>query len=143
MATPLPVLIDLNIILDVVGGREPFKAASSEVLAAAELGVIEGFIAAHGITTFHYLASKHLSPTVAHIRLSDLLQFFKVAAVDVRVINGAMALPYKDFEDAVQMMAAVQAGCVYVVTRDREGFKMGPLPAISPGELLALIDYRE
>lgn len=140
MATPLPVLIDLNIMLDVVGGREPFKVASSEVLAAAEVGVIEGFVAAHAITSFHDLASKYLSPAVAHIRLNDLLQFLRVAAVDARVIEGALALPYKDFEDAVQMMAAVQAGCAYVVTRDREGFKMGPLPAISPGELLALIN---
>jgi predicted nucleic acid-binding protein len=142
MATPLPVLIDLNIILDVVGSREPFKVASRGVLVAAELGAIEGFISAHTVTTFHYLVSKYLSPAIAHIRLIDLLQFLNIAAVDTRVIESSLALPYKDFEDAVQMMAAVQAGCSYVVTRDPEGFRMGPLPIISPGELLALIKFR-
>lgn len=139
MATPLPVLIDLNIILDAVGEREPFTAASTEVLAAAEHGHIEGFVAAHSVTTFHYLTSRYISPAVAHAQVVDLLQFLTIATVDARVIEKALALSSKDFEDAVQMMAAVYANCAYVVTRDRDGFKAGPLPAVSPAELLALI----
>lgn len=52
MATPLRVLIDLNIILDAVGGREPFSEASSEIMVAAEIGAIDGYVAAHSLTTF-------------------------------------------------------------------------------------------
>ena len=37
------------------------------------------------------------------------------------------------------MMAAVQAGASYLVTRDRRGFKAGPLPVLQPDELLALL----
>jgi hypothetical protein len=142
MATPLPVLIDLNIILDVFGSREPFYEASSEVLAAAEVGLVEGYVAAHTVTTFFYIASKYRSPAVVHSQLIDLLQFLKVATVDMTVVKQALALPYRDFEDAVQMMAGVYAGAEYVVTRNLSDFKVGPLPALSPGELLTLIGER-
>ena len=46
---------------------------------------------------------------------------------------------YDDFEDAVQMMAAVQAGAQYVVTRNVQDYKAGPLPALQPAELLAMV----
>jgi hypothetical protein len=44
-----------------------------------------------------------------------------------------------DFEDAVQMMAAVQADAQYLVTRNVQDYKAGPLPALQPVELLALV----
>ncbi len=139
MATPLRVLIDLNIVLDAIGGRGQFAAASTEVLALANAGHIEGWVAAHTLTTFYYVSSKYLSRDVAHIQLTELVQFLKVAPVDGRVIELALALPYKDFEDAVQMMAAVRANLDCIVTRDQTGFKAGPLPALSPAQFLSMI----
>ena len=87
--------------------------------------------------------SMHRSSAIAHTQLIDLLQFLRIAAVDARVIEQALALPYNDFEDAVQMMAGVHAGVEYVVARDLRGFKAGPLPALSPGELIALVRGQE
>ncbi len=69
-----------------------------------------------------------------------LLQIVGVAAVDGPVLEQALTLPYADFEDAVLMAAARQAGAEYVVTRDRAGFAAGPLPTLTPAELLALLD---
>jgi predicted nucleic acid-binding protein len=43
------------------------------------------------------------------------------------------------FEDCVQMAAARRAGADLVVTRDRAGFAAGPVPALTPAELLALV----
>lgn len=137
--TRLRVLIDVNVILDAINGREPFAATSAEVLALANAKHIEGWVAAHSLTTFYYLSSKYLSRDVAHVQLTELLQFLKVAAVDARVIELALALPYKDFEDAVQMMAAVRAELDCIVTRDATGFRTGPLPAMSPAQLLAMM----
>jgi hypothetical protein len=37
------------------------------------------------------------------------------------------------------MMAAVRADADYVVTRNVADFAAGPLPALSPAELLALV----
>jgi hypothetical protein len=55
------------------------------------------------------------------------------------VIAQALQLPYRDFEDAVQMAAAVRVGAAYLVTRNVADFRTGPLPALQPAELLALL----
>ena len=139
MARKLKVLIDLNLILDVLQKREPFYAASARVLACAETGVVEGIVAAHTLTTLFYLVARDQSAATARIALTELLQFLAVASVGHATIEQALNLPYNDFEDAVQMMAAVQAGAQYLVTRNVQDYKAGPLPALQPVELLALV----
>jgi predicted nucleic acid-binding protein len=133
------VLIDLNLILDVLQQREPFYLLSARVLAAAETGLIEGYVAAHTLTTLFYLIAKDQSPETARVSLTELLQFLAVAAVDQDTIEQALTLPYKDFEDAVQMTSAVQVGAKYLVTRDVRDYKAGPLAVVQPAELLALL----
>ena len=54
------VLVDTNVALDVLLEREPHLAASAAVWDAVEARVVEGYIAAHGVTTIHYLGQKHL-----------------------------------------------------------------------------------
>jgi len=125
--------------VDALTGREPFFEASVRVFGFAESGRIEGWVAAHSVTTLFYLLAKDTSSSAAHVHLMKLTQVLRIAAVDGRVIEQALALPQKDFEDAVQMMAGVHAGVEYIVTRDLNGFKAGPLPVLLPGELLALL----
>ena len=52
-------------------------------------------------------------------------------------------LPAECDVDAVRMATARQAGADYLVTRDRVGYAAGPLPALTPAELLALLPGRE
>lgn len=139
MGSELRVLIDLNVVLDVLQRRQPFYAMSAHVLAAAETGLVEGHVAAHSLTTLFYLLARHESGDQARVALTDLLAFLTVAAVDGTVIGQALNLPYTDFQDAVQMMAAVGCGAEYLVTRNVRDYKAGPLPVLQPAELVALL----
>lgn len=139
MGNSLKVLIDLNVILDVLERRTPFYETSSRVLAGAETQLFEGWVAAHSFTTLFYLLSKHHSVERTRLTISELLQFLSVAPVDQPVIEQALTLPYSDYEDAVQMMAAVRAGMTHLVTRNFEDYRAGPLPVLLPAELLALL----
>ena len=132
-------LLDINVILDVLRRRQPFYDDSAAVLAAAETGRLTGLVAAHSVTTLFYLMAKHGSPDAARVRTLELLSVLAVAPGDGHVLEQALALPYRDLEDAVQMAAARQAGADYLVTRDRAGYAAGPLPALTPAELLALL----
>jgi hypothetical protein len=127
------------VILDVLQRREPFYDASARVLAGAETGLVEGWVAAYGLTTLFYLLAKYHSAEKARVALTDLLTFLSVAAVDHVVIEQALNLPHPDFVDAVQMMAAVRSGAQYLVTRNVRDDRMGPLPALQPAGLLALL----
>ena len=139
MVAPTKVLIDLNIILDTLQRREPHFTDSAQVLALAEVGTITGLVAAHSWTTLFYLYAKDKSGDLARVHLTELLQFLAVASIDQAVVEQALNLPYRDFEDAVQMMAGVRAGADYLLTRNVKDFKAGPLPVLQPTELLTLI----
>jgi predicted nucleic acid-binding protein len=137
MADELIILLDLNVVLDVLAKREPHYAESQRVWAAIERGQVRGMLAAHSVTTLYYLLSKHLDRQHTEASLRDVLQVFSVAKVDETILQSALALGWQDFEDAVQMAAAAEAGAVYLITRNVKDFGDGPLPALTPGELMA------
>ncbi len=139
MASKIRALVDLNIILDVAQNRQPFLADSRRVLDSADAGLFEGLLSAHSVTTLFYLLARYGSPSGARVALTEYLQFLAVAAVDQHTIEGALQLPYHNFEDAVAMMAAVHARAQFVVTRNAGHFKHGPLPALTPVEFLAIL----
>jgi hypothetical protein len=121
------ILIDLNIVLDVLQKRAPYYEASANLLAAVETGRVNGYLAAHSLTTLFYLIKK------------DLLQFIKVAPVDQTTIEQALNLNYPDFEDAVQMMSAVQCKVNCLVTRNIKDYQPALLPVMQPVEYLATL----
>jgi hypothetical protein len=127
------------VVLDVLQKRDPFHADSARALACAESGRVLGFIAPHSLTTLFYLIAKDRSAAEARVTLTGLLQFLSVAAVDGTTIEQALNLPYRDFEDAVQMMAAVQCKADYLVTRNKRDFQPAMVTVIQPAELAALV----
>ena len=133
------VLVDVNVLLDVLADREPFAADSQAVLARIEAGELEGLVAAHTVTTLHYLLSKHLGKARSRKVLLDLLQLLRVVAVDEDRLRHALGLNWADFEDAVQAACAEKAEAEYVVTRDKRGFARSAVKPISPAELLVLL----
>jgi predicted nucleic acid-binding protein len=137
----LQILFDLNIILDVLQERKEFYDFSARLLAYAETGAIQGWLAAHSITTLFYLIAKDKSSEQARVTLTSVLQFLKIAAVDQNTIEQALNLPYRDFEDAVQMVAALQIHANYLVTRNARDYLPAPMEVIQPVELLAILDY--
>jgi predicted nucleic acid-binding protein len=117
------VLVDTNVILDVLLDRQPHAGASAAVWAAIETGSVEGVLAAHAVTTIHYLISKDFGNARARRTIAAMLRVFGVAPVDGPVIQLALDLPLSDFEDAVTAAAAQVAACDCIVTRDPKGFR--------------------
>ncbi len=136
----LRVLLDVDMILDVFTRREPFFQDSAAVLAACETGRCDGMVAAHTVTTLWYLLTKYHDTAYARERVADLLRIVAVAPVDEDVIRRALTGGFADFEDGVQMAAATGAAADYVATRNLADFSRGPVPALAPAELVALLD---
>lgn len=139
MADNPTVLIDLNIILDVLQMREPFYEASVRLLALVEAGHIKGYIAAHSITTLFYLVQKDKSSAQARASVTSLLQFLKIAPVDQNTIEQALNLDYRDFEDAVQMICALQCKAEYLISRNVTDYQPALLPVIRPVDFLGTL----
>ncbi len=126
------ILFDTNVVLDVLLDRQPYVEASAAAWAAVETGVAEGMLAAHAVTTIHYLVRKERGNAKARRIVSAILRVFGVAAVDAAVLQEALELPWPDFEDAVTAAAARAAGCEFIVTRDPKGFRGSPVRSLTP-----------
>lgn len=132
-------LIDVNVLMDVLLERAPFAEAAAKLWEAVERGEVEGLLPAHGVTTIHYLVAREKGGPTARRLVSDLLQVFGVAPVDKAVLDRALALDWKDFEDAVCAAAAAAAECDVLVTRDVKGFAASVVPAVDAVTVVALL----
>lgn len=136
----LDVLFDLNIVLDVLQHRDKFYELSARLLAHAETGDIQGWLSAHSLTTLFYLIAKDKSAEIARFAIANLLRILKIAPIDQTIIEQALSLPYRDFEDAVQMSSAVGVRANFLLTRNVRDFDPAPIPVVQPAELLAIIN---
>ena len=133
------ILFDTNVVLDVLLDRQPYVEASAAAWAAVETGISEGMMAAHAVTTIHYLVRKEMGIAKARCIISAILRVFGVAAVDGVVVQEALQLPLSNFVDAVTAAAARLAGCECVVTRDPKGFRGSPVRSLTPEAVMPLL----
>jgi predicted nucleic acid-binding protein len=134
------ILFDTNVVLDVLLDRKPHAEASAAAWAAVETGVVEGMLAAHALTTIHYLIQREIGGVKASRIISSILRVFGVAAVDGTVLQEALQLSFPDFEDAVTAAAARQARCDCIVTRDPKGFRGSPVRSLTPDAVTPLLE---
>jgi predicted nucleic acid-binding protein len=133
------VMVDTNVVLDVLLDRQPHAAGSAAVWTAIEKRFAQGLLAAHAVTTVHYLIRRELGTARATRTIGTMLRVFGVAAVDGPVIQVALGLPLSDFEDAVTAAAAQFAGCDYIVTRDPKGFRGCGIQSLMPETAATLL----
>jgi len=131
--------VDINVVLDVLLDRRPWVTHSARLLDAAERKVFTGYVAAHTITTAHYLVAAAAGRTKAATAVTDLLRIFQVVPIDAADFAQALVFGMPDFEDAVQASAAAKVGADYIATRNGKDSKASPVKARTPGELLALV----
>lgn len=137
------VLFDTNVLLDALLAREPCLADAAFLLAAIESGQIQGFVSATAITDVYYIVERHTrNPEIALQAIIQLLKLMEICPIDRPVLETALALGLTDFEDAIQVAAALTFGLQSIVTRDTTGFHGSPIPVINPILLRAQINDR-
>lgn len=131
------LLIDINIILDVVFQR-PGEPSSSELIASCSQQN-QAWLAWHSIATLTYLIERQKDAKAAHLAITELLTWAQVATTGHADALQALKLPMGDFEDAMQVSAALACHANYVITRNVRDFSASPVPALTPEEFLALL----
>ena len=111
------VLLDTNIILDVVLNRQGFLDAAKAIFELAEQKRFSGFITASAITDIFYISKRQIKNIdIVYQMLDKLIFLFTVAPVSETTIVNALALRWKDFEDAVQYVAAKENVITHIIT---------------------------
>lgn len=133
------LLLDINIVLDVALRRTPWVVEAAELLSAIEEGRATAYVAANTVTTYHYIVSRQAGRNEDVNATAALLKLARVAPLEGDDFRDALALNLRDFEDAVQAVAAIRANADYLVTRNAGDFRGTAVPVRTAAEVLALL----
>ncbi len=130
------VFVDTNIIVDLIADRRPFSKFAIRLFSNAENRKVKLFTSSHSIATTHYLLKKYVDEKQLREILENLLDYLTVVAISQDVIKKGLKSKHKDFEDALQIIAASTIDNLdCIVTRNIKDFKGSEIPVFSPDEL--------
>jgi hypothetical protein len=66
--------------------------------------------------------------------MDELTALFSVIPVIETTISSVLALRWKDFEDAVQYVAAEENNITHIITRNKYDYEVSDIPCVSPAE---------
>ncbi len=132
-------LLDTDILLDVALDRSPHVQSAANLLDAFEKRRATAFIAWHSISNFYYLTRPSQGSLETKVLLLDLARFVRVAPTTTESLLYAAQLEMTDFEDAMQVAAAVACEAEVIVTRNLRDYRRSPIRAAEPREVLSEI----
>lgn len=99
-----------------------------KLFAEIEKGEVKGDICLLTFPILFYLLLKEIGRVQAAKTLEKIRIIFKVAAVDEKIIDLSLASDFVDFEGASQYYAAMQAGVICLISRDKGDFTDKRIP---------------
>jgi len=134
------LLIDTNIVLDYLAGREPFYKSAETIFDFCAQGKADGCIAPHSFSNIFYILRGVFSVEERKVLLLDLCKLFAVEGIDQSMVEYVLKNEqFDDFEDALQEECAKAFGADYIITRDAAYFETSSIPAISPDGFIKII----
>lgn len=125
-------LLDTDILIDVALRRMPYATAAGDLLDLLERRPGTAWIAWHTLSNFYYLVSPTRGRSNTKNFLVDLVRFVNVAQTTTKSFLLAARLQMKDFEDALQVAAAVACEAEVIVTRNIRDYTHSPVRAVTP-----------
>ena len=108
---------------------------AAKLFERIDTGEIEGCIAATTITNIYYIVRRAAGVIVAQDAITQVLTDLNICAVDRDVLEQALVLSFRDFEDAVQYICALVHNVDAIMTRDASGFISAKIPIVLPENL--------
>jgi predicted nucleic acid-binding protein len=136
----MKILIDANVLIDVALEREPFFSDSDRILALSEQKTLIGYVSASSFSDLFYILRKNKGKSLALDFLRHIVSFCQIATVDDAVIRQALAGDFKDFEDAIQYIAAIASQLDGIVTRNPKDFTNTTIPIYTPQKLIEAVE---
>ncbi len=130
------VLVDTDVILDVLLARPEFVDEAAIIWQANTDDVFEGYISAITPVNVFYIARKLKGVDAAREAVNLLLAAWRVCPVNESILKAALALPFKDYEDAVQHAGGDTLQADFLVTRNIEDYRESTITVLSPAAFL-------
>ncbi len=102
---------------------------------ARDAGKLVAYLSSSALTDIYYISRRIVKDDAARQIVTRCIREFGLLAVYRGILEAALALPGKDFEDNVQIACASAARLDFIVTRNLADYRQSPIPALSPPEL--------
>ncbi len=130
------LFLDTNVILDLLGEREPYYDSIAKLASLADEEVLVLVVSPLSFATLNYFISKFESAQMAREKLRKFKIICEVCNLNEHIIEKGLNSDFKDFEDALQYFSAVDSGCDIIITRNGKDFKKSLLPVFTAEEYL-------
>lgn len=130
------VLLDTDILIDLALDRQPYAEPAGDLLDLLEQRPGQAFAAWHSFSNFYYLVSPSRGKRETRSFLLDLTRFVRVAETTTESLVYAGKLDLPDFEDALQVAAAMACEARVIATRNLRDYARSPIRAMEPQALL-------
>jgi len=130
------LFLDTNVVVDLLGEREPFYDSIAKIVTLADKGNIQLIVSAFTYPTVYYLLSRFEDKEL----VKEKIRKFKVIAgtsdLTDKIINKGLSSKFNDFEDSLQYYCAVETDCNVLITRNAKDFKASEISVLTPDEYL-------
>ena len=139
----MEILIDTNIVLDWLLGREPFLGNAKKIMEPCICGKIKGYLASHTLLNTFYITRKEKSVEERKEILLMLCEKFTIIDLDRQtIIESLHNKDWKDLEDGLQMQCAFNENLDYIISRDPKGFENSKVRFLSPEAFLEMLERK-
>lgn len=133
------VYLDTNVMLDLLGEREPFYHSIAQIATLADQKKLQIVVSPISFATVNYFLSKFEGILVAKDKLRKFKVLSETASIDETIIEKGLNSNFEDFEDSLHYFCAVDSACEVIITRNAKDFKNALLPVMSAEEFIKSI----
>ena len=133
----MKIFVDTNVIIDYLADRAPFADDAEAVVDACVHDGNEGAITGLSACNAVYILGRAIGRRAAELLVRKVASLIGLLPVDPEVIRANLGAEHPDFEDSLQIAAAVAWGADVIVTRDKAGFSNSPIKVLTPAEFLS------
>lgn len=137
------VLVDANVLVDHLAGREPFCDAAELLIDLGMVGEFDLWMSVSQVADLFYLLSgggrKELI-SIAKQQIRALRKAVRVCSLSELDVDAALDSNWGDFEDACVYQAACKIKADFIVTRNQRDFEKSSIRAVSAEELFDCLE---
>jgi predicted nucleic acid-binding protein len=130
------IFVDSDIILDLLGNREPFYRYSAELFSLADKGDIALYVSSLSFANLNYLLSRQYSADQAKKKLLKFKTLVSVLSVTDKIVELALSSDFKDFEDGMQYFTATENEIKRLLTRNLKDFRAAEIIVMTAEQFL-------
>lgn len=133
------VFLDTNIMLDLLGERDPFYKSIAQLATLADQKKLQLVVSPISFETVNYFLSKYYGVFIAKEKLRKFKVHCEISKVDETIVEKGLNSDFEDFEDSLHYFSALDSDCEIIITRNPKDFKNSLLPIMSAEEFIISI----